>query len=306
MATQVTSAFNLYGAPGSDYAKLQSTWLGRYLLVEDKGMSVINGILMDAAQDAFTEIKSLEGRDNIGSIAKMSQRASVMTIVREINHASFRSIGSAIRDSQQDSAQAAVDAIAETELRFTKMVFDNVSDRESWYESQRHQAARGVANVISRYLGASVPLSRRVYRSESLANGYVERIVNSAIVNGSSAQEIAKRVREHNNPATPGGVSYAAKRLGRTELNNAFHATTIHLIQDRPWIDSAQWNLSKRHDEITGCKCEEYARQRLFPVTQIPRKPHPQCRCFTTPNLVDDETFQTNLAIGMYDGYVDA
>lgn len=292
--------------PSGNYATLRQRWLARYLLVEDKGLSVINGILMDAAQDAFKQISELEGRENIGSIARVSQLASTMRIIREINHASFRQIGSAIRDSSQDAAIAAVDALGEEESRFTKAIFGSSGAQQDWLDSQRNSAALGVTHAISRYLGASVPLSRRVYRSESLANGYVERIVNSAIVQGASASEIAKRVRTHINPATPGGVSYAAKRLGRTELNNAFHATTIHLMQDRPWIDYAEWNLSKRHDQLTGCKCEEYARQRLFPVSQIPRKPHPQCRCWASSHLIDDDTFFHNLQIGMYDDYIAA
>lgn len=292
--------------PGGNYTTLRQRWLAKYLMVEDKGISVINGILMDAAQDAFSQISALEGKENISAIAKRSQLLSVMRIVRDINHASFKQIGSAIRDSQQDSAEAAVDAFGEEESRFTKAIFGSTGAQQDWLDIQRNQAALGVAHAISRYLGASVPLSRRVYRSESLANGYVERIVNSAIVQGASASEIAKRVRSHIDPATPGGVSYAAKRLGRTELNNAFHATTIRLMQDRPWVENAQWNLSKRHDVTTGCKCEEYARQRLFPVSQIPRKPHPQCRCWVSAQLVDDDTFFRNLQIGMYDGYIAA
>ena len=286
------------------YETLRRRWLGKYLLVEDKAISAIRGILFDAAQDAFKEISKLEDKDGIGAQTRISQLGSVMRIVREIDASIFKEIGPVLRNGMQDSAEAAVDALQEHEAKLTRRLFPSVSASEDWIASQRKSAALGVNHAISRYLGASVPLSRRVYRSQSLSNGYVERVVNSALVSGASARDIAQRVREHILPTTPGGISYAAMRLGRTELNNAFHATTISLMADRPWIDQAQWNLSKRHDKTTGCKCEEYARLRLFPVDQVPRKPHPQCRCFTTPVLIDYETFARNAEIGMYDSFI--
>lgn len=288
------------------YATLRQRWLGKYLLVEDKAVSAIKGILTDAARDAFEQINKLDEKDGIGAKTRISQLASFMQIVRSIDDGIFRDIGPVLRDGQQDSAEAAVDALAEHERAFTRRLFGSVGAAEDWINIQRNQAALGVNHAIRQYLGASEPLSRRVYRSRSLSNGYVERIIRSSLARSQSAKEIASAVREHIRPDTPGGVSFAAMRLGRTELNNAFHATSIQLMQDRPWIDQAKWNLSKRHDTVTGCKCEEYARLKTFPVDRIPRKPHPQCRCFTTPVLIDDETFFTNLQIGMYDNYISA
>ena len=283
---------------------LRERWLGKYLMVESKSLSAIHGILVEASQDAYKEIISLGDKDGIGAIARRSQLASTMAIIREINHDIFLKFGNIIRDGNKDAAEAAVDALGEDERKFVRAIFGSTDKAEDWLAGQRTSAVLGVAHAISRHLYTTIPLSRRVYRSESLSNGYVERIVNSALVTGASSREIAQRVKQHINPATPGGVSFAAMRLGRTELNNAFHATSIELMQDRPWVESADWNLSKRHDEIIGCKCEEYARLRTFPVDQIPRKPHPQCRCYTTPNLMDWQAFENNLLIGMYDGYV--
>lgn len=291
-------------SPQPNQNVLRERWLGKYLLVEDKAMSAIKGILLEAGQDAYKELIKLEGKDGIGAAARRSQLISTMRIVREITHGVFGEISPLLRSSNKDAAEAAFDALTEDEARFIRTIFSSESDRASWLAGQRNSAALGVAHAVSKHLYATIPLSRRVYRSESLSNGYVQRIVNSAIVSGSSAKDIAQRVREHISPATPGGVSYAAQRLGRTELNNAFHATSIDLMQNRPWIDEAVWNLSKRHDEKTNCKCEEYAELRYFPVDRIPRKPHPQCRCYTTPKLIDWGVFENNLLIGMYDGYV--
>ena len=298
----MTSPGPLFNEP--TYATLRQRWLAKYLLVEDKAMSHINGVLFDAAQDAFKQISELENDPRIGAQTRISQLGSFMRIVRQINKSIFKDIGPVLRDGMQDSAEAAVDALGEHEKSVTRRIFGSVDATEDWLESQRNSAALGVTNAMSRYLYTTIPLSRRVYRSESLSNGYVERVINSGLATGASAQDIAKRVRSHILPNTPGGVSFAAKRLGRTELNNAFHATTIALMDDRPWIDQAQWNLSKRHDTRINCKCEEYAQQKYFPVASVPRKPHAQCRCFTTPVLIDMQSFERNLQIGMYDGYV--
>lgn len=274
--------------PEESYQTLRQRWLAKYLLVEDKATSAIRGILFDASQDAFKQISALEGKDGIGAATRISQLGSFMRIVRDIDASVFKDIGPVLRDGQQDSAEAAVDAFEEHERSVAKRLFPAVRDRDDWYASQRNSAALGVNHAIQQYLGASEPLSRRVYKSRSLSNGYIERVVRSQLAVGASARDIAKRVREHINPSTPGGVSYAAMRLGRTELNNAFHATTISLMADRPWIDNAVWNLSKRHDFETGCKCEEYAKLRTFPVGRVPRKPHPQC--FSGEALVTAES----------------
>lgn len=288
------------------YNTLREQWLGRYLLVEDKTISVIKGILFDAAQDAYSALLGLQDKPGIGSKTRAGQLVSTMKIVREVNYGLFKGIGPVIRDGQKDAAEAAVDALSETESRALNLIFKTDKEQDDWLASQRQSAALGVAHVMSRYLRSTIPLSQRVYRSRSLSNGYVERIVNSAIVKGDSAKDIAKRVREHILPDTPGGVSYAAIRLGRTELNNAFHATTIAQAENRPWIDYLQWNLSRVHEPDDGDLCEVYARQKLFPVGQTPEKPHPQCRCFCTPHLTDWDSFVNNVKIGMYSDFASA
>lgn len=285
-------------------SKLRQIWLARYLAVESKMMPTIRGILTDAAQDAFKSILALEKKSGIGAEVRIGQYGSIMKIVRDIDDTIFKQMKPVIIEGQQLSAEAAVDALGEQEKSILNRLFRGRGGPEAvenWLISQRNSAALGVNHAINRQLRSSIPLSRRVYRSRSLSDGYVERAVNSAIVSGTSARDLAKRVREHINPDVAGGVSYAAMRLGRTEFNNAFHATSIQLMEDQPWVDFAKWHLSKVHVEKTGCKCEEYAQQGLFTIQSIPKKPHPQCRCFVTAELPDWETFERNLLIGMYD-----
>lgn len=274
--------------PEESYRTLRQRWLGKYLLVEDKAVSAIRGILLDASRDAFKQISALENKDGIGAATRISQLGSFMQVVRDIDESVFRDIGPVLRDGAQDSAEAAIDALEEHERNIARRLFPTIAERDDFYASQRNSAALGVAHAIKQYLGASEPLSRRIYKSRSLSNGYVERIVRSNLARGNSAKDIAHAVRSHINPGIPGGVSYAAMRLGRTELNNAFHATTIEQMNDRPWIANAVWNLSRTHEKDPGDKCEEYARLRTFPVGAVPRKPHPQC--FSGEALVTAES----------------
>jgi hypothetical protein len=148
-------------------------------------------------------------------------------------------------------------------------------------------------------------LSKQVYRTAAFTTGSLDRKINSAIARGSSAKELAKLVRSDINPKVAGGVSYAAMRLGRSEINNAFHAMSIGNAQDDPWVDEMIWNLSKSHYE-QGCRCEEYADTKFFPKAQVPDKPHPQCLCFVTRKSMEWNDFAVQLQGGAFDDYFES
>lgn len=129
-------------------------------------------------------------------------------------------------------------------------------------------------------------LSPRVYKNSALASGAVERQIRAGIIQGMSARDLAKRVERFISARTPGGVSYAALRLARTELNNAFHEEQKRQ-GDAPWIKSMKWNTSGSHPRKDAC--DTLANQNLhglgkgcYPADDVPDKPHPQCLCYTT------------------------
>lgn len=95
-----------------------------------------------------------------------------------------------------------------------------------------------------------------------------------------------------------------AKRLARTEMNNAFHAQAIEDMEDRPWIDFVRWHLSGSH-KPSGDECEANARHGLFPADAVPPKPHPNCFCFITPEVPDRNTFLLELQMGRYDEWIE-
>lgn len=215
----------------------------------------------------------------------------------------FKLTGQIIRSGQQEAALAALDAQLEDEQEILEILYPESKEREAVKESLRVTAQRQVQAMMTRILKSERPLSRRIYRTEAIAKNQIGNVVNGHLARGSSAADIAKDVKAFFNPNVPGGVSYAAKRLARTEIHNAFHAQSIQDMEDRPWIEKVAWNLSKTHDE-QGCVCEEYAKQEFTP-DNTPMPPHPGCMCYVTPVLIPYEYFAQNLKIGLYNKWIE-
>lgn len=279
-------------------------WLLRYIGVQEKYDHAISVALQDAAEDAFRGVRDRIDDDRIGASTRRYQLQLAARAAKTTLRTLFANLHGTIREGQSASALAAVEAGFVSDERVLTRLFPDRGRREAYKDSMRESASRGVQAMMTRILVSNRPLSQQVYRTQSLANGNVDRIINSALVRGDSALDIAKKVRSSIDPATPGGVSYAAKRLGRTELNNAFHAQSIADVEDKPWVDYVLWKLSKVH-EPQGCKCEEYARQGRFQKENIPDKPHPHCLCYIAPVPNDWDEFKSNLLAGLYNDYID-
>lgn len=168
---------------------------------------------------------------------------------------------------------------------------------------------RTVELAEARMAGASVPLAEKVYRNEVWLNGRLENLVNSALAQGLSAREFAAKAIGWFNPATPGGASYAAMRLARTEINNAFHHSSVLRASAVPWITGMKWHLSSSHPKPD--LCDRYARggpegDGVYRKSDVPRKPHPHCFCYVTPEQLDEDEFLDNLVAGRYTNYINS
>lgn len=181
-------------------------------------------------------------------------------------------------------------------------------DARALAEGLEATEARVIDAVEARLSGASrQPLSDRVYRAQARSSGVLERRINSALARGLNSQEFAREVRDLVNPNTPGGPRYAALRLARTEINNAYHAMAVAAAQAKPWITKVEWHLSKSHPKRPGGPeiCEQLA-GRMFKPTEVPLKPHPQCMCYITPVIdEDDDAFLDALVGGEFDEFID-
>lgn len=294
----MTAAFPLPEDPIS-----RANWLGRYLGVEKLFDEKLKVVLVDAlsgVDDAFGKLG-----DKFSDKVRRSQLSQSSRALRNVIHGIYGDTGNLIREHRQDAAVAAVDAGLYDQRSILARIFPDSASRTAYADSLRQTGRRNIESVITRVLETERPLSARVYKSEALANGQVATIINRALARGDSASNIARDVKALIDPAVPGGVSYAARRLGRTEINNAFHAQSIHDAQQTPWVEQMEWHLSKVHVDDPGDECETYALLRFFRIESVPGKPHPQCRCYVTPKLPDYNNFEQSLLTGQYDSYLD-
>lgn len=256
-------------------------------------------VLRAAIRSLDSEIKRLSESARIGN----QVRASQLRLTREMM-AVWRDVGDVIESGITGSAKD----IAKVQQAFDKDLMKRLGVKMSqdFARSLLAQAEAGLDSYISRS-HHRFTLSERVYRNGKKSVTAVEGIINQALLTGRSATEIARMVRSYINPRTPGGLSYAAMRLGRTELNNAFHETSKRMAIDDPFVDRMKWHLSGSHPKPDICN--EYASRvnrkgwgpGEYASFDVPPKPHPQCLCFTTTIPISEEAFLRNMNAGKYD-----
>lgn len=171
------------------------------------------------------------------------------------------------------------------------------------YESALQVSQRQIEAAMARMRLSALPLSKRIYNTSVWMNGRLGKLINETLATGLNAKEFAKRARDWFNPNTPGGVRYAAMRLARTEINNAFHAMSAEKYANTPWINEVQWNLSKSHPKPDICNV--VAADSPFPADRVPARPHPQCMCYITPKPIEEDEFIDNFLNGDYDDFLD-
>jgi hypothetical protein len=180
---------------------------------------------------------------------------------------------------------------------------------EQYVQLTSWQARTTVDSIISRRTNGYT-LAERIYANGKVSTKQVGRIVEKGLAQQVSAKELAGRVRGFYRPDVPGGASYAAMRLARTEINNAHHHTAMRLTQDKPWVTGYKWNLSSSHPKPDPCDRlahhDEGLGEGVFAKTNQPDRPHPQCLCYVTHMYVDDDVLVNNIATGAYDDYFDS
>lgn len=267
-----------------------------YLGVQRRVDRELSVVLARAARDAERRIIALElGPAGIGARVRQAQLLGVLRAIRELQEQLWlEGIGPAISRNLREAQFAAIRA-AEfmDDVLFASLPPEQA---EVLRQSVRRQAEAGLITEAQR---RTVELSPRVWRNADLASGAIERTIRAGIIQGLSARELSKTVRDFIHPNVRGGVSYAAMRLARTELNNAFHERQINSAQ-KPWVTGVRWNLSGSHPRAD--RCDELANEDahdlgsgIFPKTEVPNKPHPHCLCFMTYEMVDEDVFVHDL-----------
>lgn len=296
----MTGSFGYTSPPPSE----KRNWLDRYLRLQEKWDREIDKDLREALKEINVALDKLIGWDKLGDNVRRLQLIGSRGSLYEVTHNLFKRVGDTVRAGTEAAAKEANDAMYEAEEPLLELLVTDPEQLEVLRRSLRQTSDRQVQAMMTRILKTSRPLSRRLYRSEALANQSVARVVNYHLARGSSARDMEKDVIDLVKPSTPGGVSMVAKRLARTEMNNAFHAQAIEDMEDRPWIDFVRWHLSGSH-KPSGDECEANARHGLFPADAVPSKPHPNCFCYITPDVPDRDTFLMELNMGRYDEWIE-
>lgn len=285
-----------YQWPDDEQARID--WLLKYIAVQKLYDKKVVSALQRAMYDAGKSADKLKG-DTIGKRTKRYQANLVRNEIRAVIKTMFKDLVPTIHAGQQDAAEAAATAALKQDAKVLKALFPDPKDRKTWEVSFKQSARHGIGAMVTRIEKTQLPLSKRVYKTSAWTSGNLDKVINSHLARGSSAQELAKAVRKYIDPKTPGGVSYAALRLARSEINNAFHAMSIDAAAQFPWVEEMEWHLSKSHGE-EGCLCEFYADEGLFPIDDVPPKPHPQCMCFVVPHAISWPEFENKFKSGLF------
>jgi hypothetical protein len=273
------------------------TPLQLYLREERGVLADILRDLRDAAADASRRMVALARKDGLGARVRRAQLGQVRRELLTVQQELWESVETDIKRSGVNLGRAA----AEADRALQVMLFQRAGRTlpEQIVEGQRAFAERTVLSYFSRRKN-NIPLSRRVYRTRQLSQGWVDRVVNRVILQGGSWQELARAVRPLISPDAPGGVSFAAKRLARTEMNNAFHTAQRAVNEENPYTTGMTWHLSNSHPTPDACDLVARGHSQgrpagVYDKGEVPDKPHPQCLCYAVSIPMDEDDFLASL-----------
>jgi hypothetical protein len=262
-------------------------------------------LLKEAADEAEQTMLTLVGSESFTSKTRLRQIAAVRAGIQPISTELWTKTGKVTEVGMFTQAQLAADQAMDRDF-FLGMPGLAITQ----YARQMHiDAAAGVQSVLSRRT-AGYTLADRIYANGKATTAQVGRIVDRGLIQQKSARQIAKETKGFFRPDVPGGASYAANRLARTEINNAHHHTTIRMSEARPWVLGYQWNLSRSHPRPDPCDALAEANDYglgpgKYPKGSAPDRPHPQCLCFLTHIQEDDDAFIDGLVGGKYDSWLE-
>lgn len=282
-------------------------WIRAYARVQKIADREVLAVLRQAARDVNRMLRDLAEREDIGAAVRREQLQVIKRNLLREQAAIFRNLGDKVAARRLDAAARAIELSGAIDSALLE-----AAGRTGQASALRNMALKGLEQTLDvamvRMTQSRIPLAERIYRTRIWMDGRLERLINSALSRGLSAREFAREAMDWFSPNTPGGVRYASMRLARSEINNAFHAVSINAADEKPWINNMKWHLSRSHPKPDIC--DIYAKGGLngdgvYRVRDVPRKPHPHCFCFVTPQVPDEEEFLNNLIAGNYNSYLD-
>lgn len=278
--------------------------LAAYARVQRAADREILAELRNAFKDTTRQLSILARQGNRDVTLERQRILAVRKALLEAQAQFYERTGNVIQRRRVEAAARAIQVSG----RYDAAAFaaaGREEDLRALSESLEETEAKAPEALIARLTGTRQPLSERVYRTQAYTQGLLDRRINSALARGLSAQEFAREVRDLVDPNTPGGVRFAALRLARSEINNAYHAMTIRAAELKPWVIGMEWHTSGSHSRPD--ECDKLRGEVFKPPGDTPPKPHPQCMCYVTPVVggddgeAGDDAFLDDLVGGLFD-----
>lgn len=282
---------------------LPRDWLTRYITFQRKQDRKLIAMLEKASRDADKSIQELAGKENISAKVERARLKQVQGQIERLLERLWTEVKEFVQAGQHGASALAIENSFDWDETLLRSVYPDDSTRAAMHRYLASSADRNLQAAFARQ-DDPFPLSLRVYRSRQLSTGWVDRTINSSLARGLNYRQLAKEVRSSIRPDTPGGIAYAAKRLARTEINNAYHLVTVEQNRDKPWNESMVWATSRSHPSPDVC--DLFADRSPYELDEVPKKPHPQCLCYTYPKTVSSEEFVRRWRAGEYDNYISA
>ncbi len=267
-----------------------------YRKVQAKADADLKRILEATALAIQRRIATL--KPGIGGQVRAAQLRATLAAISQLHRVMWLGgVDPLVKRAMEDAEEASESAI-ET---MTRVAYAALPERaaEELVRALRLAAISGLKSDKARKVRA---LSERVYKQRALHEGKIEELIRGGLIANLSSRELAATVYQYVSPKTPGGASYAALRLARTEINNAFHERQIEGAK-RPGVSAVKWNLSGSHK--VPDECNIYAAHEPYDPGEIPDKPHPQCFCYLTYVTMPPAKFRDALAAGDFDAEID-
>lgn len=285
-------------------------WIRAYAQVQVATDTQILSILANAASAVQVDIARIVSKQSLtmSDQVRHQQMAIVRKALLEQQSSVLRALGRVVEARRLDASARAIQLGNAMDAYVLDRLGKGPLAREV-LDNLKFGLARTTEVAMARMGLSYTELAQRIYNTDVWLGSRIDKRITAILAQGKSAKEFAKEAQDWFNPNTPGGVRYAAMRLARSEINNAFHAVAVQQVQDKPWVHAMQWHLSGSHPKADIC--DEYANEDKFdlgagiwPKGEVPRKPHPHCYCYVTGVQVDEDEFLANLTNGNYDKWI--
>src|SRR5262249_33930977 len=141
--------------------------------------------LKAAAESAKKSVAKLAGKQGIGAAVRRAQLTQAETALHGVLAALFLDVGKIVEAGEQKAAELALSVGFNWDEVLLRAVYGN--DTQQLAAMRRAliaQAPRNVEALIMRLRGGGLPLSQQVYKTNALAQGWVNAAINNALGRG--------------------------------------------------------------------------------------------------------------------------